>query len=269
MGSYAESLLTPDEHALTRERQHWTALLISFWVALFWGAFLILLLIGIFLPEDVFGYDLFSAGTWLGDGYVLITLIVLAAALITFGIRYWKWRTQEFLVTNRRLVLAWGILSKSASDSSLEKINDAQLRITVLGRILDYGHLTVLTAAPLVGADMLRRLNHAKAFKKVMMTAKHELQMGEGGDGEGYGPAKRPGVESSRLSATPAPVDDEERSGSTASGAIDVSGGDDPFKADTPEEVAAVLAKLTQLREEGHLSAAEYEAKKQELLDRL
>ena len=45
--------------------------------------------------------------------------------------RWWWWRTQEFLVTNRRLVLAWGVLSKSASDSSLEKINDAQLEISV------------------------------------------------------------------------------------------------------------------------------------------
>ena len=113
--------------------------------------------------------------------------------------RWWWWRTQEFLVTNRRLVLAWGVLSKSASDSSLEKINDAQLEISVVGRLLDYGHLEVLTAAPLQGADYLNRLNHAKAFKKTMMTAKHDLQFEVAEDGHELPgrPAPRPGARTS------------------------------------------------------------------------
>ena len=93
-------------------------------------------------------------------------------------VRWWWWRTQEFLVTNRRLVLAWGVLNKSSSDSSLEKINDAQLEITVVGRLLDYGTLKVLTAAPMAGSDYLDRLWRAKDFKKVIMTAKHELETG-------------------------------------------------------------------------------------------
>jgi hypothetical protein len=51
--------------------------------------------------------------------------------------------------------------------------------------------------------------------------------------------------------------------------AIDVSGGLDPAKADTPDEVAAVLKELAGLRDAGSLTAEEYEAKKQELLGRL
>ena len=50
---------------------------------------------------------------------------------------------------------------------------------------------------------------------------------------------------------------------------IDVSGGDDPTRADTPDEVAAVLGKLSRLRSTGAISDEEYEAKKRELLDRL
>ena len=190
---------------------------------------------------------------------MVLTFLTLLGGIIVVALRWWWWRTQEFLVTNRRLVLSWGILNKSASDSSLEKINDAQLEISVLGRLLDYGTLKVMTAAPLAGADYLDRLNHAKAFKKAMMTAKHELQSGEQGDGEDYqrtrpaAPAAAPAAPASAASAT----------------TIDLSGGADPLKADTPEEVAAVLEQLTRLRDEGHISSGEYEIKKQELLERL
>jgi len=263
MGTYAESLLTPDEKVLRRERQHPIALILDSWLAIvLWGATLVLLIIRILLPEEVAGRDLFSSGTWFGDLGTVITWITLVGGIVVLAWRWWWWRTQEFLVTNRRLVLAWGVANKNSSDSSLEKINDAQLEISVLGRILDYGSLKVLTAAPMQGADYLDRLNHAKAFKKIMMTAKHDLQSNERGDGEDYRVA-RPALPRS-------PSDDvEQAAGKAASGGIDVSGGDDPDKADTPDEVAAVLGRLTKLRDDGHITDEEYEAKKQELLGRL
>jgi len=180
------------------------------------------------------------------------TLITLLLGIFIVAWRWWWWRTQEFVVTNRRLVLAWGVINKTSSDSSLEKINDAQLQVGWLGRILDYGSLKVLTAAPIEGADMLNRLNHAKDFKKTMMTAKHALQAGD--DGEDY---RRPRPEPT----PPATTADPDR--------IDVSGGADPTRADTPGEVAAVLDRLARLRDAGTITAEEYEAKKTELLARL
>jgi membrane protein YdbS with pleckstrin-like domain len=256
MGTYAESLLTPDEKVLRRERQHPIALVLDSWLAIvLWAAVIVLLLVRLVLPRDVFGYDLFGQGTWFSDMGAAITLILLLAGVVVVAVRWWWWRTQEFLVTNRRLVLAWGVLNKTSSDSSLEKINDAQLEVSVLGRLLDYGTLKVLTAAPMAGSDYLDRLNRAKDFKKVLMTAKHDLQSGSG-DGEDY--MRR------STSSTFEPA-----ASSSGGGAADVSGGADPSKADTPEEVSAVLASLARLRDEGSISAAEYEAKKQELLGRL
>jgi len=254
MGTYAESLLTPDEKVLRRERQHPIALILDSWLAIIlWGATAILLIVRVLLPEEVAGRQIFGDETWFGQTGLAATWITLILGVIVLAWRWWWWRTQEFLVTNRRLVLAWGVLSKSASDSSLEKINDAQLEISVIGRLLDYGHLRVLTAAPLQGADYLNRLNHAKAFKKTMMTAKHDLQF-DAGDGENYQPPPpKPGPPA----AAP------------ASGGADVYGGADPLKADTPDEVTAVLAQLAKMRDAGTISHKEYDAKKQELLGRL
>lgn len=269
MGSYAESLLTKDEVVLVRERQHWTALVLDSWLAIIlWGITSVLIIVGILLPEDLFGYDLFGSGTWFSTISTSLVLVTLLLGIIVVLLRWWWWRTQEFLVTNRRLVLAWGVLSKSASDSSLEKINDAQLEISLLGRFLDYGSLKVLTASPMQGSDYLDRLGHAKAFKKTMMSAKHELQISERGDGDNYmgaPPASDPAL-TPEVSGEP---QSEPATSSAATGGIDVSGGADPLKADTPDEVAAVLEQLTKLHDDGHITSGEYQIKKQELLDRL
>jgi hypothetical protein len=259
MGTYAESLLTPDEKVLRRERQHPIALILDSWPAIIlWTATIILLVVRVFLPEELAGRDLFGSDTWFGTIGITATWLTLLGGIIVLAVRWWWWRTQEFLITNRRLVLAWGVLNKNSSDSSLEKINDAQLEISVVGRVLDYGSLKVLTAAPMQGADYLDRLNHAKAFKKTMMTAKHDLQ--SGGDGEDY---------IRRNAGLGMPPDTAPTPPPPSSSGIDVSGGSDPLKADTPDEIAAVLGELTKLRDSGAITADEYDAKKQELLGRL
>ena len=258
MGTYAESLLTPDERVIRRERQHPIALILDSWAAIIvWGITVVLVIARIIVPDEVLGRNVFGDDTFIGSLGMAATLVTLLLGIIIVAWRWWWWRTQEFIVTNFRLVLAWGVINKSASDSSLEKINDAQLEISWLGRILDYGHLEVLTAAPIQGADMLHRLNHAKDFKKAMMTAKHDLQVNEGGDGENF------------RAATPTPPPAPEPAPPPSSSRIDVSGGDDPTKADTPEEVSAVLGELARLRDAGTISDEEFEAKKAELLGRL
>lgn len=263
MGTYAESLLTPDERVLRRERQHPIALILDSWMAIIlWAITAVLIIAQVIVPEEFMGRNLFGPDTWIGSIGMALTLLTLLAGIVVVAIRWWWWRTQEFIVTTYRLVLAWGVINKSASDSSLEKINDAQLQISWLGRILDYGRLEVLTAAPIQGADMLNRLHHAKDFKKAMMTAKHELQSGDGGDGEDYRAA-------SRAAPPPAPVTQEPAPAPAPAARIDVSGGEDPNKADTPDEITAVLSELARLRDAGTITAEEYEAKKTELLGRL
>jgi hypothetical protein len=263
MGSYAESLLTPDERVIRRERQHPIALLLDSWLAIIlWGITIVLFIVQLIVPEEVFGRDLFGRGTLIGDLGLAVSFITLLLGILVLAGRWWWWRTQEFIVTNYRLVLAWGVVNKSSSDSSLEKINDAVLQISLLGRLLDYGSLEVLTAAPIQGADMLDRLHHAKDFKKAMMTAKHELLTGASGanDGDNYRRAPARDVEAVEVVPEAVPA--------AAAGTAPASGAD-PLKADTPEEVTDLLTELAKLRDAGATSAEEYEAKKTELLGRL
>ena len=99
--------------------------------------------------------------------------------VVGLGQVIWKWLhwwTDEYIVTNRRLMKVTGVVNKGSADSSLEKINDAILSISVFGRLLNYGDLDILTAAE-PPVDQYRMLNGAPEFKKTMLNAKHNLEL--------------------------------------------------------------------------------------------
>ena len=85
-------------------------------------------------------------------------------------------RAEEYVITTRRIIQAEGVINKRATDSSLEKINDAVLVESMFGRIFGFGDLDILTASE-SGIEQLRMLRDAKDFKKAMLEAKHELEL--------------------------------------------------------------------------------------------
>ncbi len=239
MARYADGLIADGEHILLRTRQHWFSILA------YTGAVWILLAVtaGAFVINRVTDFGPFG---WL-------SLASLVAALVWIGWRYAQWSFQDYLVTNRRVMQVEGILNKVSSDSSLEKINDAVLRQGLVGRLLHFGDLDILTASDTT-VDQFKMLNEAAEFKKTMLNAKYALE---------------------REVATPMPSAPlrAPNPGSTGEGGAPAApAAAPPAPASTPmsaEEVTDTLHRLADLRDRGAISAAEYDAKKADLLKRL
>jgi hypothetical protein len=246
MGSYAETLLAPGEVVVHRSHQHWLSLILeSVFSIILWAV----ALGGIILSLLWTWNNPIAAQARL---FVVAGAIILGVALLAW--RWWHWRTEEYLITNRRLLKVTGIVNKRSGDSSLEKINDAILEENVIGRMLNYGDLDILTAAE-IAVDKYRMLAGAKDFKKQMLQAKHALETGMVmGDLAGARPMMQQMAEPAAAPVAPAAP-------------APVPGLADPI--DTPEEVTAALAQLATLRDQGAISQADYEAKKQDLLSRL
>ena len=252
MARYADGLIAEGEHVLLRTRQHWFSIVaytIAFWV-------LVAIAVGFFLLGRATNLDLFN---W-------IALISFVGALIWIGWRYASWTFQDYIVTNRRVMQVEGIVNKVSRDSSLEKINDAVLRQGLFGRLLNFGDLEVLTASETT-VDQFKMLNHAADFKKTMLNAKYALER------EYAAPMPSPPLRVPSASAEASPA---AAAGATAAAVpaaapppAVASAAAPPAAAMSSEEVTDTLHRLADLRDRGAISAAEYEAKKAELLGRL
>jgi hypothetical protein len=254
MSRYAESLLADGERIVLEVRQHPIALLYRVrWAIAAVVAAVVALYVASGLPTDGVGGGLRS----------VVSLAALALVLGGIGAGAWgylQWAADEDVLTNRRVIQIRGVLNKEVADSSLEKINDAEMTQSWLGRVLNFGDLDVMTASE-AGIERMRTMPDPKGFKRAMLNAKHEyeLELARGGVA---GPPLRPAA------AVPMPPPPASRAGSTSAGEPG-AGADRRPGASTPDEVTRVLAQLAELRDRGAISAEDYERKKAELLDRL
>jgi hypothetical protein len=241
LARYADRLLADGERVALRGRQHVLATFIEGrvpWVLLILA--LVLLVLDLQLEpggvRDVFG---------------LLGLVLLLVGLGWLAYVYMEWYSQDYLVTNRRVIKVEGILGKRSADSSLEKINDAVLQQSLFGRMLGYGDLDIMTAAE-ESVDRYRMLSQAQTFKRTMLDEKHRLEQ------ESFqipAPPLRAASPPPPPPAEPAPA----VATAPASGPRQMSS----------EEITGALGNLADLRDRGAISPEDYEAKKQELLGRL
>ena len=108
------------------------------------------------------------SSSWVTVGLFVVGIAVLVWTTLTY-------LSQEYVLTNRRVIQVSGVVNKRAVDSSLEKINDAVLTQSIFGRALDFGDLEILTASDAAISDF-HMLMHPIEFKKAMLDAKHEYE---------------------------------------------------------------------------------------------
>ncbi|MEO5964185.1 MAG: PH domain-containing protein [Candidatus Limnocylindrales bacterium] len=250
MANYTDTLLASGERIIRRAHQHWFVFIANARFAVI----AVLVAIGLFIVRSAFNLS----GT-IVDVLGAITLLLFAFGVLSLVWSVLRFRNEEYLITNRRLMHAEGVINKKTTDSSLEKITDAVLTESVFGRMFGFGDLDVLTASE-EGVERLRMLRDAKSFKKAMIEAKHELEL------ELTRPTMPP------LRSEPAPV-------AVPAAPVAAAPAPPPPAATAPavekdmstrtDEVADALDRLGELRDKGLITPEEFDAKKRQLLERL
>ena len=128
--SYIQQVLQPGETIRYQGSVHW----IIYWPAI------ALAVVGV-------GGDSLRPFGWIA------ALICFAVALI-LALRAWfiRWTT-EIAVTNLRVIYARGFIQRRSVEVHMDKVESVDVDQSVLGRILDYGTVTIHTT----GAVSLRR----------------------------------------------------------------------------------------------------------------
>jgi membrane protein YdbS with pleckstrin-like domain len=273
--SYARNLLSRGEEVIFESRQHWFAVVAQTW------------------PYIVIAVLSFAVLIWTSTSDAnsvmsilqIASLLALVVSLALIGLKIWAWRNQEFLVTNRRVLKAEGIFNKYMRDSSLEKVNDAHLTQSWIGRIFDFGTLDILTAAeegPSAVEDFVM-LDEPVKFKIAMLNAKEQLEFPELARAAPQRPAPAPQLQRAEPMPPRAGSDRvhevrDQAPGSAPMPAVAPAGAASPIPASSAppppaptsaDQLSATLESLASLRDRGLITPDEYDAKKRELLERM
>lgn len=160
--SYLDSLLASGERVVHRTHRHVIVLARTV------GAALVVIAAGLGLAA----YFGFWSGLPSGANYAAWAGVGLAVVGAVAAFPAWlRWRCEEYLVTDRRVIQVEGVFQKQVLDSSLDKVNDVLLKQSLVGRLFGYGTIEILTASE-HGINRLDTLPNPLGFKRAMLEAR-------------------------------------------------------------------------------------------------
>jgi len=144
--------LLPGERFVMIARQHWVVLVRPFGVTIVFG--IVLLIATLFLPAS-------------GEVHLLLVLAVLAVLVAVLNAYYWRWHAQEYVLTDQRVVLNEGLVSRFSRSIAIDRIQDLTTYQGLWGRAWGFGDIE-LESAGREGGEFLRRIPHPQRFRNAI-----------------------------------------------------------------------------------------------------
>ncbi len=132
MGRMASAAgLSEGEHLVLKLHQHWKTVLMPLLILAATVVALLVLLLAVPSVRDA------AAGRLALGAVALVVVIVFVAVPLL------RWRTTSYELTNRRLRLRAGVLTRTGRDFPLTRISDVSFKQGLLDRLLGCGRLVV------------------------------------------------------------------------------------------------------------------------------
>lgn len=154
--SYAESNLVPGETVIYQTRLHWIVML--------WHMVLGCLVLG--LPGVLLlCYALSQTGIESGTAHIMegggVVLLVCGVVAILMGMV--RRNATEMAVTNRRVVIKTGLVSRKTIEMLLNKVESIEVSETAFGRMLGYGTIVVIGTGGTL--EPFQKVSHPLEFR--------------------------------------------------------------------------------------------------------
>jgi uncharacterized membrane protein YdbT with pleckstrin-like domain len=144
--------LLPGERMLARSSRHWVVLLRPIATTIL--AVAISLVILAFLPLS-------------GELRLFLMLGAILAAIGVLNLYYWGWRAHEYVLTDQRVILNEGILSKFSKSIAIDRIQDLTTFQGLWGRTWGFGDIA-LESAGREGAELLSMVPHPQQLRNAI-----------------------------------------------------------------------------------------------------
>jgi uncharacterized membrane protein YdbT with pleckstrin-like domain len=155
--SYVQRVLQPGEQVRHISSIHW----IVYWPGV---AVALLAVVAFWLGETRF-----LTGLW---RYTAYALVLVAVVLL---IQQWfQWWVTEIAVTNRRVIYKKGLIRRQTNEMNMDKVESVQIDQSILGRMLDYGDVTILGTGE--GFETLRTIASPIELRNSITGTTHKAQ---------------------------------------------------------------------------------------------
>jgi uncharacterized membrane protein YdbT with pleckstrin-like domain len=172
------------------------------------------------------------------EPFKLLVAVFVLVTLAWFVERYIRWISTHFVLTSDRVIYRSGVIGKRGIEIPLERINTIFFQQRIFERVLGLGDLEIESASK----DGAQRFDDIKNPSAVQNEIYQQMESNEI-------------KQANRISG-----------GINAAHAANAAPAAPPAReGDIPEKIAALAA----LRDQGHITPAEFEAKKAELLGRM
>jgi uncharacterized membrane protein YdbT with pleckstrin-like domain len=149
MGRYIDDILQPGEKVLYSTNAHWIFYLPAI------GAWIVVIVL-------VVASQMIAAETPMLICLALAAIVAVAAIYKTLAAWFHRWTT-ETDVTNLRVVHKTGFIKRRTFEMSLDKVESVDVNQSILGRLLNYGDVTVRGVGE--GAETIRTIASPLDFR--------------------------------------------------------------------------------------------------------
>jgi len=125
--SYVQRVLQPGEQVRHVSSVHWIV---------YWPGVAVALLA---LAAYWFSGTRYLPGIWRYAAYALALV-----AIVLLIQQLFQWWVTEIAVTNRRVIYKKGFIRRQTNEMNMDKVESVQIDQSILGRMLDYGDVTIL-----------------------------------------------------------------------------------------------------------------------------
>ncbi|MFI5282200.1 MAG: PH domain-containing protein [Candidatus Dormibacterales bacterium] len=149
------SNLLPGENLILKSHQHWITVIKSVLVPV---AAVIIVLIADFTILSP------GRGLYTPNLRKILSLLVLAVALLWLIVVWVRWRSIAYTLTDQRIKIESGVFSRQEKVIPIDRVQDCMTKQSVVGRMLGYGRVEV-DAAGAQGAEVLDHLPSPGTFR--------------------------------------------------------------------------------------------------------
>jgi uncharacterized membrane protein YdbT with pleckstrin-like domain len=105
----------------------------------------------------------------------LVTLIILIVQLIAFFVALMKQRSIQYTITNQRVIIERGVLSKSLNEIDMRTIDETEFFQKFIERLLGIGSVTLISSDKVFPTTSLRSIKDPRAVRELIRTHAYQL----------------------------------------------------------------------------------------------